>query len=399
MTYFLMSTPWPITTESDSITIDRCYVHGAPNVDLQGAVQANWANTAVVDSDIREVHIKGFDSQAIGAFHSPGPFKIVNNHLEAAGENVMFGGSGQNFNPWVPSDIEIRNNHLFKPLSWAKAGISVPPNNSMVVKNAFELKSAQRVVFDNNLIENVWAAGQLGFAIVLTVRSFQSGDIAVVNDITITNNVLKNVVSGIGTQGGDDQCGKEPYVNCHNAGSQDRWYIANNLILFYDPALPGGNRNLALSIQPGYDRVNGHHTAIRNMVFEHNTTVPAASTPCWNSIYFGTAGQKPPISNITNNLWILDNVLCKPPTGDWGLQGTAGLTQYMGDPEPLETRFSGNVIYLPATDKVSGFPRHNSLSQKPLQFNAKFQLIDSAANSGDKKPPGFSPEGVKFPLP
>ncbi len=78
---------------------------------------------------------------------------------------------------------------------------------TMVVKNAFEIKSGQRVLFDNNLIENVWADGQLGFAIVLTVRSGQSGDMAVVNDITITNNVLKNVVSGVNSGAADDTCG------------------------------------------------------------------------------------------------------------------------------------------------------------------------------------------------
>lgn len=92
--------------------------------------------------------------------------------------------------------------------------------NQWVEKNAFELKSAQRVLFDSNLVENVWAGGQMGFAIVLTVRSTQSGDFAVVNDVTITNNVLKNVVSGVNTLAKDDQCGVAPYINCKNAGSQ-----------------------------------------------------------------------------------------------------------------------------------------------------------------------------------
>ena len=109
----------------------------------------------------------------------------------------------------------------------------------MVIKNGFELKSAQRVLFDSNTIENVWKNGQLGFAIVLTVRSAQSGDIAVVNDVTITNNLLKNVVAGINTNSRDNQCGVAPYTKCQNAGSQARWNIINNLILFYDPTAAG----------------------------------------------------------------------------------------------------------------------------------------------------------------
>ena len=80
----------------------------------------------------------------------------------------MFGGSGGNGNPGVPSDIEVRNNYLYKPLSWVSG---VGRNQSMVVKNAFEVKSGQRILFDSNVIENVWARGQVGFAIVLTVRS------------------------------------------------------------------------------------------------------------------------------------------------------------------------------------------------------------------------------------
>ena len=77
----------------------------------------------------------------------------------------------------------------------------------MAVKNAFQVSSGQRILFDSNVIENVWAHAQVGYAIVLTVRSGQGGDFAVVNDVTITNNVLKNVVSGINTLAEDDTCG------------------------------------------------------------------------------------------------------------------------------------------------------------------------------------------------
>lgn len=240
----------------------------------------------------------------------------------------------------------------------------------MVVKNAFELKSAQRVLFDSNTIENVWYAGQDGYAIVLTVRSSQSGDISVVNDVTITNNVLKNVVSGITSLAKDDQCGTASYPKCTNAGSQDRWNIARNLILFYDPTLQGGLRNLALGFNPGIDRPNGGVQGImRDVVFQHNTTVSAKLTSCWNSVYFGTPlNSKPPYTNLTSNIWLLDNVLCRQPTGDWGLQGTSGLTQYMGSPAPLAPRFLGNVMYVPTGDKVQQFPLHNYASTVPFAY-------------------------------
>jgi hypothetical protein len=239
----------------------------------------------------------------------------------------------------------------------------------------------------------------VGYAVVLTIRSSQSGDIAAVSDITITNNVLKNVVAGVNAGAVDDQCGKAPYVNCHNAGSQARWYIANNLLQFYDPKTPGGNRNLAISFQPGYDRINGRPGVLHDVVFQHNTTVAAASTPCWNSIFFGTAGQKPPFSNLTSNIWILDNVLCRQPTGEWGLQGKNGLTQYMGtqgdSQNDLAARFSGNVMFAPG-DTAQSWPPHNYVSQKALTFDAQYQLTSPewSANTSDKRQAGYSVAGM-----
>jgi len=271
----------------------------------------------------------------------------------------MFGGSGGNADLWVPSDIEIRNNYIFKRLSWVSTSLS----GGMVVKNALELKSAQRVLVDSNVIENVWAAAQMGYAMVLTVRSSQSGDTAVVNDITITNNILKNVVAGFNTLAKDDQCGTPSYPNCHNAGSQARWNIFNNLILFYDPTISGGNRNVGINIQPGLDRINNTHGMLQDVVFQHNTTVSAASKPCWNSVFFGAGGQNLPFNNLTYNIWLQDNALCRQPTGDWGLQGTSGLTQYMGSPNTppndLTQRFYGNVVWVQPGDKVQTFPYGN----------------------------------------
>ena len=234
MTYFLWGNSWPPPTHSgsfvlpDSITLDRCYIHGSDTLDMQSAVQIMATNFAVIDSDVRDVHIGGFDSNAVGTNVSPGPIKIVNNYLSAAGENIIFGGGGKGWGGYVPSDIEIRNNWIFKPLEWVP--LSRPPIYAMVVKNLLECKSCQRVLVDGNTFENVWRAGQEGYAIVLTVRSSQSGDVAVVNDITITNNVLKNVGSGINTLGADDVCGTTGYEFCTNAGSQARWNISNNLI-------------------------------------------------------------------------------------------------------------------------------------------------------------------------
>jgi hypothetical protein len=376
-TYQLISTNWAQTyVVPDSITIDRCYFHGDATHDIQTAIQANFTTFAIVDSYVSGIHNKGTDTQAVGAFNTTGPIKILNNYLEAAGENVMFGGSGQNYNIGVPSDMEIQNNYLFKPLSWVP--LSLPSYqsqpNSVVVKNAFELKSAQRVLFNGNTIENVWAAAQVGYAVALTVRTSQSGDFAVVNDITFTNNVLKNVVSGFNALAADDDCGATwGYPSCHNSGSQDRWYIANNLVTFYDPTSPGGTRNNLIGLQPGIDRPNNQPGQIKGVIFQHNTSVSASSQPCWAAVYINTAlpYNSPPPSGLTYNVWILDNVLCSQTYGPWGW-GTAELQQYMGIPSTPDVgqRYYGNVMYAPVGTKVYTYPPHNYSTTLPFVFAA-----------------------------
>ena len=73
------------------------------------------------------------DSQAIAGWNGSGPFKIENNYLEAAGENVMFGGADPKIPQLVPSDIEFRYNHCAKPVSWQKGILDKPES---VVANA-----------------------------------------------------------------------------------------------------------------------------------------------------------------------------------------------------------------------------------------------------------------------
>src|SRR6266480_3466398 len=86
------------------ITFDRCYIHGTRTSNVQRGIYLNGVRTAVIDSYLSDFHEVGADTQAIAATNSPGPFKIVNNYLEAAGENVLFGGADPQIANLVPSD-------------------------------------------------------------------------------------------------------------------------------------------------------------------------------------------------------------------------------------------------------------------------------------------------------
>src|SRR5262249_5893982 len=75
------------------LILDRLYIHGRPTTTLRRGVTLNSATTAIIDSHLSDCHEEGADSQAIGGWNGPGPFKIENNYLEGAGENIIFGGA------------------------------------------------------------------------------------------------------------------------------------------------------------------------------------------------------------------------------------------------------------------------------------------------------------------
>ena len=403
-TYYLLDMPAaegkPLP---DSITIDRCYLHGSKTQDIRAAVVANGTNVAVIDSYIDDIHRSTDDSQAIRAFRTPGPIKLVNNFLSATTENVMFGGAGGPDNPYVASDIEIRHNYFYKPERWAVPGVTLPPAAQWSVKNLLEFKSARRVVVAGNIFENNWAAAQKGFAIVLTVRTADSGNIAVVNDITIENNLLRNVGSGFNSLAHDEQCKLLSAPYCNNSGEAKRWKIANNLIVLRSVTAPGGFRPTGLQLLPD----------LSDIVFQHNTVVAAPGAECSASLYFSLpGGSKWPLAKSnTHNVWVIDNVLCRPPTGDWGGQGSAGLTSYMGDPAPLDGRFTGNVIYVPKDGQPASFPEGNQLVSSGIRFAnpaiGDYELIaPKRSKTTDERPAGVDMKslndamaGVASPVP
>src|SRR5205085_3770332 len=135
------------------------------------------------------------DAHAVGGGNGSiksGPLRITGNFLEAAGENVMFGGGAATT---TPTDIEIRHNHFFKPMTWkpGQAGfVGGPTGTPFVVKNLMELKNAIRVLVEGNIFQNNWGGfGQPGYAILLTPKN-QAGpngtnlcSICAVTDITM----------------------------------------------------------------------------------------------------------------------------------------------------------------------------------------------------------------------
>jgi hypothetical protein len=89
------------------LTVDRLYIHGDADKGQKRGIALNSASTTILSSYISDIKLVGQDSQAICGWNGPGPFAIANNYLEAAGENVMFGGSDPSVPNLVPADIVV----------------------------------------------------------------------------------------------------------------------------------------------------------------------------------------------------------------------------------------------------------------------------------------------------
>jgi hypothetical protein len=231
-----------------NISVERCWIHGNASATVRRGIALNSGSTTVRDCYLSDFHEVANDAQAICGWNGPGPFTIENNYLEAAAENVLFGGADPSVPYLVPSDITFRRNYCSKPISW-KGG---SPHWS--VKNIFELKNAQRVTVDGNTFENCWADGQNGMAILITPRN-QDGTApwTVVQDVTFTNNVVRHVAGGVNILGADNHNPSQP---------TRRITIRNNLFDDVSSAAYGG---------PGrwIQTINGPS----NVTFDRNTCI------------------------------------------------------------------------------------------------------------------------------
>ena len=238
-------------TVPHDLIVDRCYIHGDPVNGQKRGIALNSAATTIVGSYISDIKSSHEDAQAIMGANGPGPYQILNNYLEAAAENILFGGADPNISGLVPADITIQQNYISKPLAWRSQG--------WIVKNLIELKNAQRVTINGNLLENNWAAAQQGFAVVLTPRNQDNtAPWTVVQQVQFTNNIVRHVASVFNVLGND---------NINASLTTNAITIRNNLFLDVSRASWGGSGWFLLT-SGGRDITVDHNT-----VFTDGTSV------------------------------------------------------------------------------------------------------------------------------
>jgi hypothetical protein len=237
-----------LSSVPQSLVIDRCYVHGDPAYAQRRAIALNSGDTQILNSYISDIKGATLDTQAIAGWNGPGPYLIENNYIEAAAENILFGGADPAIPNLVPSNITIRRNLITKPLAWMSA--------SWTVKNLIELKNADTVLIDGNTIENNWAAGQQGYSILLTPRNQENtAPWTVVQNVTVQNNVIRHVAAVFNLLGYDNNAASRQTRNV---------VVRNNLV--YD---------VSTAYSTAGNPANGWFAVIgngpRDITFDHNT--------------------------------------------------------------------------------------------------------------------------------
>ncbi len=306
-----------------NIVLDRVYVHGHPRLQLQRCVSLQSASSAVIDSYLSECHGKGFDSQAIVGWNGPGPYKIVNNYLEGAGENVMFGGADPAITGMLPSDIEFRRNYVYKPLNW---------KGVWSIKNSFELKMGIRVLVEGNVFENNWADAQTGDMILLKSANTANAPWTETRDVTFRYNILRNAPNGINATANP---GPYPVV------PMSKVRLENNLLIGIGTANGTSmGRGMLLS-------------RVAHVQVEHNTIVHNAVLGSGGFLVFDVPHPKMLDLVIRNNVADAGSSYGMAVFGSGSQQGTPTLTRYA-----QQWQFDRNVI-VGMTGPSSAYPPGN----------------------------------------
>lgn len=262
--------------------LDRCWVHGLPipNKTVQGVnVAADYV--WIRDSVIEDIHSSSVgDTQAINIVEvAQGPVLVQNNKLEAAGENVLVGGTTNLAYASVPEDLVFRGNYFWKDP--AKKGSNYP------VKNDFELKTSRRVLLEGNVFENYWSGVSSQYFPIVWKTANQGGtNLGSFNqtaDITFRYNKLINVAQGfvIGRVAASDNV---------QAGSRN-FHVHDNLITGFGSGHTQDGAPKIIQWSYPEKLSDGTREYPLNVTFEHNTVASPSGFGVNSVRYIHLEGQ------------------------------------------------------------------------------------------------------------
>ena len=312
------------------IIIDRSWVHGDPIAETTHLVQMNSGadHVAVINSYINDAHCTAvtgacLDAQAIADGGYATTVKAYNNFLEGSAETFEFGGSAATL---ITSDIEIRLNHMFKPLIWNPSDPSYF-GHKFIVKNLFEMKEGDRALVEGNVLENTWGGfTQIGAAILLTPKN-QSGANGAnlcpqcyVANVTMRYNYVLHAAMTMQLGYGMSDNGGWP-AGSYNYSIHDMLYDGMQYPTCYGCGSTTGQ------IVSGYSPTNPPPSVLHDVKFDHITTITngflqKGQTPMANAedgflVMGGPPAGSPQIYNMNYTNSIAN-------TGNSGLVSTGG---------------------------------------------------------------------------
>lgn len=348
---------------SHHLLIDRSYIHGTNEQETQRAVSLNCADCGVINSHISNIKARGMDTQAVCGWNGTLRAYVLNNYLEATGENIMWGGADPANEQMIPTAVEVRRNLIRKPMEWKGRGYTV--------KNLVEVKNCVGCTIDGNVIENNWGGeGQAGIGVLATTRNQEgSAPYSIITNYVFTNNLVRNVQGAINLLGSDNE---KPSQKGRGA------LIRNNV---FDQS------GTFLTIN-GFDDVT----------IENNTHLQSCSEGCNTILFYGPG--------ISNGFVYRANVTQEKAYGirdETGVEGVAALEKWA--PRYV---FTGNVIATPYTKNPPGNEYPTSLvigSDYRTPYSGKGADIDAllaaqasgAAGGGNQPSPQPSPSPSPTP--
>ena len=348
-----------------------------------------------------------------------GVYKIVNNFLEAGGENILSGGGGA-ANAGFPVDFEIRRNHMFNPFTWMPGSPTydggVLGGHPIAVKNILEFKNAARVLLEGNILENIWGGyTQIGPGIDINPGTQCAAAQARLTDFTMRYNFMSRVsqalqiaeISAVG-QGitgcppnlnyvkafnnvsiHDDVFDHIEYNGCFNCGN----YL--NEIGIDDNQQPPGSQLHDITInhitqvldnQPGTSTafVNGPTVASGNELFNFtwkNSIIPAGNYgitnggPPTNDCSFGVGPSTPVLSACFTGTLVFGNNMIGWGTGNggtWASLGGGGALKLTNDQNGYQfVNITGGDYHLQASS-----PGH-AAADDGLDIGANIDLVNT----------------------
>lgn len=232
------------------IEIDRLVIYVSDAMTERRGIQVNAADVTIRRSSVLNIKEAGADSQGVAGWDTPGPITIDDCAIEAAGENIFFGGGDASFEGVMPADVAVTRNDVRKPLSWR--------GQPWTVKNLLEFKAGRRVTVRQNHFDGNWVSGQSGYAILFTPRN-QNGRCkwCTVEDVLFEQNTLDHSASGINILGFDSEATPQQR---HSEPAQ-RIIIRNNMIRLDSKTFGGEGRCYMLLSGPA------------NVTIDHNTCI------------------------------------------------------------------------------------------------------------------------------